>query len=148
MYSFYLHLHNHYIFLRWSSSSFFPGLAARVSLVVRDVAAAAPRGDAHGGGPGRRRVFVGHRPIVAAVRARETRTGVERVTNLALPVLVRGDEPRSLAVCSRKTKGKVSVTRHLTSSARVNEKISGRWFQTQPRNPRPLRSRRGWRGIK
>ena len=51
--------------------------------------------DAHGGGHGRGRVEVGDAPVVLALlRARKPGRRVQRVTDAALPVLVRGQVPR------------------------------------------------------
>jgi len=77
--------------------------------------------DAHGGGRGRGRVEVGDAPVVLALlRAREPGRRVQRVTDLALPVLVRGQVPRPAAVC-RTSRGR-------QASAKRPKRVSFRWI--------------------
>ena len=77
--------------------------------------------DAHGGGHGRGRVEVGDAPVVLALlRARKPGRRVQRVTDLALPVLVRGQVPRPGAVC-RTSRGR-------KASAKRPKRVSFRWI--------------------
>ena len=99
--------------------------------------------DAHGGGHGRGRVEVGDAPVVLALlRARKPGRRVQRVTDLALPVLVRGQVPRPGAVCRTSRGRKASAKRPKRVSFLVDRSRDfGRTEKRRYPDRRPRRTR-------